>query len=65
MSIITISRGSHSMGVRVAELVADRLGYECIAREILLEASEQFNRIVLDFMRTRQTPTPTCSDSAA
>jgi cytidylate kinase len=43
MSIITISRGSHSMGVRVAELVSDRLGYECIAREILLEASEQFN----------------------
>jgi cytidylate kinase len=31
------------MGTKVAELVADRLGYECIAREVLLEASEQFN----------------------
>ena len=31
------------MGTKVAELLADRLGYECIAREVLLEASEQFN----------------------
>jgi cytidylate kinase len=31
------------MGTKVAELVADRLGYECIAREVLLEASEQFS----------------------
>lgn len=42
MSIITISRGSHSMGMELAELVAERLGYECVAREILLEASDQF-----------------------
>ncbi|MCK7512914.1 MAG: cytidylate kinase-like family protein [Desulfobacterales bacterium] len=27
----------------MAELIARRLGYECIAREILLEASEDFN----------------------
>jgi len=31
------------MGTKVAQLVADRLGYECIAREVLLEASDQFN----------------------
>ena len=43
MSIITISRGSFSQGKEVAEKVAQRLGYECIAREVLLEASEQFN----------------------
>lgn len=43
MSIITISRGSYSRGKEVAERVAQRLGYECIAREVLLEASEQFN----------------------
>ncbi len=43
MSIITISRGSYSHGKEVAEKVARRLGYECIAREVLLEASEQFN----------------------
>ena len=43
MSIITISRGSYSRGKEVAEKVAEALGYECISREILLEASEQFN----------------------
>ena len=43
MAVITISRGSYSRGKEVAELIARRLGYECIAREILLEASEDFN----------------------
>ena len=43
MAIITISRGSYSRGKEVAEKVAEKLGYECIAREVLLEASEQFN----------------------
>lgn len=43
MAIITISRGSYSKGSEVAEKVAKKLGYECIARDVLLEASEQFN----------------------
>ena len=43
MSIITISRGSHSHGKEIAEKVARILGYGCISREILLEASQQFN----------------------
>jgi cytidylate kinase len=43
MSVITISRGSYSYGKEVAEKVAQRLGYSCIAREVLLEASGQFN----------------------
>lgn len=43
MSIVTISRGSYSHGKEVAEKVARRLGYECIAREVLLEASEFYN----------------------
>ena len=43
MSIITISRGSYSRGKDVAEKVAQALGYECISRDILIEASEQFN----------------------
>jgi cytidylate kinase len=30
------------MGMKLAELVAERLGYECVAREILLEGSERF-----------------------
>lgn len=43
MSIITISRGSYSHGKEVAEKVAKRMGYNLVAREVLLEASENFN----------------------
>ncbi len=43
MAIITISRGSYSRGKDVAEKVAEKLGYECIAREVILEASKEFN----------------------
>ncbi|MGO9614733.1 MAG: AAA family ATPase [Dissulfurispiraceae bacterium] len=43
MSIITISRGSYSRGKEVAEKVAEALNYECLSRDIILEASEQFN----------------------
>ncbi len=43
MAIVTISRGSYSRGKEVAEKVAAKLGYECIARDVVLEASEEFN----------------------
>ena len=43
MSIVTISRGSYSKGKEVAEKLAAALNYECISREIILEASELFN----------------------
>ena len=43
MAIITISRGSYSRGKEVAEALAQRLGYECVSRDILLEASTEFN----------------------
>ena len=43
MCIITISRGSYSMGKAVAEQVAHRLGYRLISREVLLDASSRFN----------------------
>ena len=43
MSIITISRGSFSRGETVATKVAAKLGYECIGRDVLLEASKEFN----------------------
>jgi len=43
MSIITISRGSFSKGKEVAEILAKKLNYECISRDILIEASEHFN----------------------
>ncbi|MBW2030658.1 MAG: cytidylate kinase-like family protein [Deltaproteobacteria bacterium] len=43
MTVITISRGSYSRGKEVAEKVARELGYECISREVLIEASKDFN----------------------
>ena len=43
MPIITISRGSYSKGKEVAEKVAKKLGYECIARDVILDASKEFN----------------------
>jgi cytidylate kinase len=43
VAIITISRGSYSRGKEVAEKLARKLGYACISRDILLEASDEFN----------------------
>ncbi len=51
MSIITISRGSYSRGKEVAEKLAQALNYECLSREIILEASEQFNIPELKLVR--------------
>jgi cytidylate kinase len=43
MGIITISRGSYSRGKEIAEQLSQKLGYQCISREILLKASRDFN----------------------
>lgn len=43
MAIITISRGCFSHGKEIAEKVAEMLEYECVSREILIEASRFFN----------------------
>lgn len=43
MSIITVSRGSYSQGSTIATGLAARLGYGCIGREVLIEASKEFN----------------------
>jgi cytidylate kinase len=43
MSIVTISRESYTQAKEVAEKAAQELGFECISREVLLEASETFN----------------------
>ncbi len=42
MPIITISRGSYSMGKEVAEKVAAKLGYRCLSREVILDASDLY-----------------------
>jgi cytidylate kinase len=56
MAIITISRGSYSMGKAVAEKVAERLGYECLSRDVLLEASGDFNIPELKLEHAIQDP---------
>lgn len=43
MAIITISRGSYSRGMEVSERVSEILGYDCIGREALLEASIEYD----------------------
>jgi len=43
MSLITISRGSYSKGKEIAEKVAKKLAYDCIARGAIIEASKEFN----------------------
>ena len=43
MPIITISRGSSTMGKAVAEQVARKMNYRLISREVLLDASSRFN----------------------
>jgi cytidylate kinase len=43
MAIITISRDSFSRGKQIAEAVAERLSYQCISREVILDTSEHFN----------------------
>jgi osmotically-inducible protein OsmY len=40
MAIVTISRGSFSGGVAVAEAVAERLGVPCISREVIRDAAQ-------------------------
>jgi cytidylate kinase len=43
VSIITISRESYSRGREVALRAADMLGYRCVAREVVAEASREFH----------------------
>jgi cytidylate kinase len=54
MSIITISRGTYHRGREVAEKLAQKLGYACISREILLEASEDYNVPEIKLIRAIQ-----------
>ena len=43
MPIVTISRGSYTRGREIAEKLSAKMKYELVSREVLIEASEQFN----------------------
>jgi cytidylate kinase len=51
MPVIIISKGSYSHGGEVARKVAERLGYDCISRDILIETSKKFNVSELRLIR--------------
>jgi cytidylate kinase len=42
MAIITISRGTFTGGQSLADCVAEKLGYRCVSREVLVQAAEQY-----------------------
>ena len=56
MSIITINRGSYSRGKEVAEKLAASLGYDCVSRDVLLDASDEFNIPEIKLVRAMHDP---------
>lgn len=42
MAIITISRGTFSGGQKLAECVAEKLGYTCLSRQVLVNAANNY-----------------------
>jgi len=42
MAIITISRGTMSGGRKLADMLAEKLGYRCISREIIIKAADDY-----------------------
>jgi cytidylate kinase len=56
MGIIAITRGYYSSGNEIAEKVAQKLGYGCISREIILEASKEFNIPELSLIHAFEDP---------
>ncbi len=55
MPIITIFRGAFSGGQPVAEKVAEQMGYRCVSREVLLEASQQYGIPETKFLEILET----------
>jgi cytidylate kinase len=51
MSVVIISKGSYSHGGKVAEGVAQKLGYGCFSRDILIDVSKKFNISELRLIR--------------
>lgn len=42
MAIITISRGTMSGGKKLAQMLADKLSYQCLSREIIIKAADDY-----------------------
>ena len=57
MSIICISRGSYYQGREVAHKVSEKLGYQGVSRDSLLESSDEFDIVEIKLMRNIQHAT--------
>lgn len=56
MPTIVISRGSHSGGVKLAELLGQRLGWKVISQEMVAEAASGYGVSEDDIVRALDTP---------
>lgn len=56
MNIITISRHSRILGTEFAEMVAEKLDYRCVSREILIEASAQYDTPEIKLINAIEKP---------
>ena len=61
MSIITISRGTFSGGEKLAECLANKLGYKSVSRELLMEAAKKYG-ISEDQLITAMETKPTIKE---
>ena len=56
MAVITISRGTFTGGQELAECLAERLGYRCLSREVMLDAAASFGVPVEKFIEAMEKP---------
>lgn len=56
MAIIAISRGTFSGGQTLAECLAQRLGYRCLSREVVLDAAASLGVPVEKFIEAMEKP---------
>lgn len=56
MAIVTISRGTYTGGIAVAERLAQELGHPCASREVVLEAAEDSGVDERELLSTLQEP---------
>jgi cytidylate kinase len=56
MAVITISRGTFTGGQALAECLAEKLGYECLSREVILDAAAAYGVPVEKFIEAMEKP---------
>jgi len=58
VKIITISTDRYTKGTEIAEKVAQKMGYECVSREVILSAAEKYGVPEMKLMKAiKDTPT--------